>query len=165
LAVRIPFEVLLQHFSASYSASIAATLAAEKMFALERDGFADMLNQAVWEEFLVEAVIKERLSAPGFLTDPYIRLAYSGAYWQGPEQGHLDETKAVQSALMRVEYGFSTRAREAERLTGMTYADIVAAQSVEKELAEKYGLVFGTGNSPNVETSNEGEQDEQSAMQ
>ena len=44
---------------------------------------------------------------------------------------------------MRVEYGFSTRAREAAKITGMSYADIVAAQAKEKELAAKSGLLHG----------------------
>ena len=129
---------------------------------LERDGFADTFNQAVWEEFLIEAIIKGRISAPGFLTDSFIRLAYSGAYWQGPEQGQVDEIKAVEAADKRVISGFSTRAREAEKLTAMAYTDIVAAQALEKELAEKHGLTFGISSK---NSSDKGEQNEQSAVQ
>lgn len=145
MALRIPYEVLLMHFSSSYSASRAAMLAAEKAFEVVRDAFADSFCQPVWEEFLIEAIIKQRLTAPGFLTDPAIRLAYSGAYWTPPTQGQVDPSKEAMAANMRVEFGFSTRELEAGKLTGMAYKDIVEAQAKEKALADQYGLNFGGG--------------------
>ena len=144
MALRLPMEILIQLFQSSYSASKAAFLAAQKTFEAERDAFDFYFNQPIWEAWITEAVIKERLSAPGYLTNPAIRFYYSGAYWQTSEQNQIDETKEATAANLRVEYGFSTRAREAAKLTGMSYADIVAAQAKEKELAAKSGLLHGT---------------------
>lgn len=116
--LEIPYELLIKHFSASYSASRAALLEAWKMFKMRRAWLASDFCQPIYEEWLAEAVAKGRVKAPGFFSDPMIRKAYSGAEWSGPSQGQLDPLKEVNAAGRRVQEGFSTRARETIELTG-----------------------------------------------
>lgn len=117
-ALELPYEVLIKHFTSSYSASRAALLEAWKMFKMRRTFMATKFCQPIYEEWLTEAVLKGRIKAPGFLENPLIRKAYARAEWNGPSQGQLDPLKEVNAAIKRVNEGFSTRARETVELTG-----------------------------------------------
>lgn len=117
-ALEIPYELLVKHFTASYSASRAALLEAWKMFKMRRSWLANDFCQPVYEEWLIEAVLKGRIIAPGFLEDPLIRKAYSNAEWYGPTQGQIDPLKEVNAAKVRISEGLSTRAKETAELTG-----------------------------------------------
>ena len=118
VALEIPYEVLMKHFTSSYSASRGALLEAWKMYKRRREWLANDFCQPIYEEFLAEAVAKGRIHAPGFFDDPIIRKAYAKAEWNGPTQGQLDPLKEVNAAAKRVEEGFSTRTRETIELTG-----------------------------------------------
>lgn len=120
-ALEIPYEVLVKHFTSSYSASRAALLEAWKMFKMRREFIASRFCQPIYEEWLTEAILIGRIKAPGFLENPLVRQAYSTAEWNGPSQGQLDPLKEVNAAIKRVDSGFSTRARETVELTGGDY--------------------------------------------
>ena len=125
-ALEIPYEVLIKHFGASYSASRGALLELWKPVKMYRNWLANDFCQPIFDEWLGEAVAKGRISAPGFFADAGIRKAYSSAEWNGPAQLSLDPTKEVTAAKMRVENGFSTRDREAQELAGGDFYRIAA---------------------------------------
>jgi len=139
-ALEIPFELLIKHFSASYSASRAALLEAWKMFRMRRTWMANDFCQPIYEEFLAEAVAKGRIYAPGFFNDPMVRKSYCGAVWNGPSQGQIDPLKEVEAAKRRVEQGFSTRAKETMELTATDFYANVRQRSREERLMEEGGL-------------------------
>ncbi|WP_261378249.1 phage portal protein [Paenibacillus agilis] len=139
-SLEVPYELLLKHFTASYSASRAALLEAWKMFRMRRAWMAWDFCQPIYEEWFAEAVIKGRIDAPGFFDDPIIFKAYTQAEWHGPSQGQLDPVKEANAAVIRVENGFSTRQREAAELTGTEYESNVRQLAYEKDLREQYGL-------------------------
>jgi len=120
-SLEIPYELLIKHFSASYSASRAALLEAWKMFRMRRKWFANDFCQPIYEEWLAEAVARGRIYAPGFFDDPIIRAAYSKAEWHGPSQGQIDPLREATAGIRRVELGVSTREREAAEMTGTDY--------------------------------------------
>lgn len=140
-ALEIPHELLIKHFTASYSASRAALLEAWKAFRMRRAWLASKFCQPIYNEFLFEAVARGRIEAPGFFDDPAIRAAYSGAEWHGPSQGQIDPLKEVNAAKIRVQEGFSTRAREAAELTGSDFERIVRQRSKEERMMREGGLV------------------------
>ena len=142
MGLSIPYEVLMKLYSSSYSASRAAMLEFHKYALVIRDDFEVAFSQPIYETFLIEAVSKGRIIAPGFLTDPYRRFAFSGAYWMGPAQGQIDEVKEVNAANLRVKYGFSTKQAETQKLTGMDYRDVMRIQAEEKNYAESLGLTY-----------------------
>lgn len=121
VALEIPYEVLMKHFTSSYSASRGALLEAWKMFRNHRSFMTSNFCQPIYEEFLTEAIATGRIYAPGFFNDPLIKKAYCGAEWNGPSQGQLDPVKEANGAVIRVDNGFSTRTREAAELTGTDY--------------------------------------------
>jgi len=140
-ALEIPYELLLKHFTASYSASRGALLEAWKMFKMRRDWMANDFCQPIYEEFLAEAIAKGRIYAPGFFTDPMARKAYCGAEWNGPSQGQLDPLKEVNAAEKRVENGFSTRSQETVAMGNGDFFQNNRLRTLEEKARKEAGLV------------------------
>lgn len=132
VALEIPFELLMKHFTASYSASRAALLEAWKMFRMRRVWLVQTFCQPIYEEWLAEAVAKGRIHAPGFFDDPLIRAAWCGAEWYGPSQGHLNPLQEATAAKVRIEQEISTREREAAEFSGQSWEDIHPVRAREE---------------------------------
>lgn len=111
-ALEIPFEVLLKHFSSSYSASRGALLDAWRFFMRMRDFMATEYCQPIFEQWLDEEVAAGRIVAPGYFADPITRKAWCGAEWVGDGPGSLDPMKEVSAAEKRIGIGISTIAGE-----------------------------------------------------
>lgn len=119
VALELPFEVLVKHFTASYSAARAALLEAWRFFMAKREWLAQNFCQVVYETWFLEAVCSGRIQAPGFISgDPAIRAAYCGSHWIGPAPGQIDPLKEIQAARERIDAGISTLSRETAALTG-----------------------------------------------
>ena len=142
-ALEIPFEMLVKHFTASYSASRAALLEAWKMFKMYRGWLVADFCQPIYEEWLTEAVAKGRIAAPGFFADPLVRKAYCKASWNGPAQGLLNPVQEVQAAQLRVTNGFSNRTRESMELTGTDYNDNIRQLRDEEEQLKEVKDIAG----------------------
>ncbi len=132
MALELPYEILVKHFTASYSASRAALLEAWRMFRSRRQWFADCFCQHVYEAVITESVMKGRLYAPGFVEDFSIRQAYLGSIWTGDAMGQLDPLKEASAAKLRVDEDFSTRSRESTELTGEDWDNVVTKRSQEE---------------------------------
>lgn len=133
VALELPYEVLMKHFTSSYSASRGALLEAWKMYRMRREWLARNFCQPIFEEFLAESIALGRIYAPGFFDDPLIRKAYSKAEWNGPSEGQLDPLKEVNAAEKRVMNGFSTRTRESLELTGSDFFSNHELRIVEED--------------------------------
>ncbi len=118
VALELPYEVLVKHFTASYSAARAALLEAWKFFLGRRIWLARTFCQPVYEAFLWEAVATGRITAPGFFSDELARMAYCGACWIGPAKGMINELDEVKAARERLDAGLSTLDEETAQLTG-----------------------------------------------
>jgi len=143
--LEIPYEVLLKHFTASYSASRAAQLEANKMYRKKRERFAADFCQPVYEEWLSEAVASGRIYAPGFFEDPLIRKAYSKAEWNGPAQGQLDPLKETKASILKMDNGLSTGEKEAMELTGTEYESNHRTLVDEHDMRVRDGLIKDIG--------------------
>lgn len=141
VALELPFEILIKHFTASYSAARAALLEAWKFFSSRRKWLADNFCQVVYEIWLYEAVSIGRISAPGFFSDPILRKAYSGAEWIGPAKGMIDELKEVKAAEQRINVGLSTLQRETQELTGGEWEKNHVQQVKERKKRLADGLI------------------------
>lgn len=84
VALEIPFELLIMHFSASFSASRGALEIAWKSFLAEKAWLEREVLDVVYQWFFTEAVALGRIEAPGFLDDPLLRMAWLGRQWIGP---------------------------------------------------------------------------------
>lgn len=156
-ALEIPHELLLKQFGASYSASKAALEEAWKAFRMKRTWLINDFCQPVYEMWLVEAIAKNRISAPGFFLDPAIREAWCKCAWNGPSQGMLDPLKEINAATKRVSLGVSTREIETMEMNGGNFDD--NAEQLKRE-AEKMGEINELLNSERAEEGNRKEREE-----
>ncbi len=159
VALEIPFEVLIKHFTASYSAARAALLQAWQFFMSRRFWLISTFLKPLYEIWLYEAVAAGRISAPGFFADPLLRMAYSGSQWIGPAQGQIDPTKEVAAAESRLFLALSTRAEETSALTGGDFERNMRQIVKEKKMLDEAGIPWatktkdpGTGSSPDQAT-------------
>lgn len=135
-----PYEVLMKTFQASYTASRAALLQAWMDFRRRRTWFARDFCQPVYEWWLMEAVARGYIEAPGFMEDPIVRAAWSKADWYGPVMGILDPSREITAAGKRIEWGISTREKEAAELTGTYYDENISRIAIENAKCEAAGL-------------------------
>lgn len=112
VALELPFEVLIKHYTSSYTAARAALLEAWKFYRKRRVWLASNFCQPVYETWLHEAVSTGRINAPGFLTDPRIRKAYCMATWHGDGMGVLDPGREATASETRMNIGITTLPEE-----------------------------------------------------
>jgi lambda family phage portal protein len=151
-ALKLPYDVLIKEFNASYSASRAALLEAWEAFKMRRKWFVDDFCQPIYEVWLAEAVARGRIKAPGFFDDPRIRAAWCGARWIGPVQGQLDPSKEVKAAIMNADRGFKTHEQITRELGGGDWeANVEQLKAENEKLLDagggKYMAVLGDENS------------------
>lgn len=140
VALELPFELLVKHFTASYSAARAALLQAWGFFRMRRAWLAKSFCQPVYELAITNAVVRGRIEAPGFLDDPIIRAAWLGTRWTGPSAGQIDPLKEVNAAEKRLALKLSTRTRETAELTGDDWEAVAQELASEEELLDSLGL-------------------------
>lgn len=139
-ALEIPFEVLVKHFSSSYSASRAALLDFWRIVRVRRDFMATNFCEPIKELWFEEAVSLGRIQAPGFFSDPRIRQAYSRVSWIGDSPGSIDPEKEVKAAKGRIELGISTREKESIAYDGGDWEGNHTQLSKEHTMREAAGL-------------------------
>ena len=143
MGLEIPYEILMRHYSSSYSASRGARIDWERVAKIDRVWFNRKWNQQIYENWLFEQVAFGMLDLPGFLTDPYVREAWSNAVWTGDAAGLLDPQKEVSAAISRIEAGLSTRTLEAAGLTGMDFDHILTILATEQQMMRDKGVTIG----------------------
>ncbi|HNC90723.1 MAG TPA: phage portal protein [Leptospiraceae bacterium] len=143
MGLEIPYEILMRHYSSSYSASRGARIDWERVAKIDRVWFNRKWNQQIYENWLFEQVAFGMLDLPGFLTDPYVREAWCNAVWTGDAAGLLDPQKEVSAAISRIEAGLSTRTLEAAGLTGMDFEHILTILATEQQMMKDKGVTIG----------------------
>ncbi len=136
----LPFELVLKHFSASYSATRGVMVEAFKIFKERRIWLARNLCQPTYEEWLWEAVASGRIRAPGFLEDVAVRKAYCRADWTGPGQGQIDPLKETEAAKARIDAKLSTHEKEYTAIHGTDWLSGMNRLSREKKILEKLDI-------------------------
>jgi len=137
VALEIPFEILIKHFSSSYSASRAALLEAWRYFKNRRVWVALQFCQPVYEAWFEEAVAAGRIPAPGFFDDPVMRAAYLKSEWTGDSQGQIDPDKEISAAERRIALTVSDYATEMTDLNGRDwYTNVKKLERQRKQLMD-----------------------------
>lgn len=140
-ALEIPFEQLMLMYSASYSASRGAVLEAWKMYKTHRARFVRNFCQPIYEAWLMEAVMRGRVEAPGFIEDPVIRAAWSRTKWTGPGQGMLNPESEAKAKLSLINGCLSTYEEEYTELHGGDWEGAARILSRERKLKAELGLL------------------------
>lgn len=128
----LPHEVLVKHFTASYSASRAAIMEAWKSFRRRRQWLVSGDCQPVYEWVIGEAVARGYLNSPGFFDDPVRRAAWLGATWRGAPMGQLDPLKEAKAAKEWMGMGATTLQQVTAEQFGTDYEDNLAQIARER---------------------------------
>ncbi|MCB2200868.1 phage portal protein [bacterium] len=139
-AVGVPYEVILEHFQSSYSASRASLLEAWKFFRKERAWFAANWCQRIYVEFLREAVLRGRLDLPGYLDNAAARFAWQNATWVGMGMGMIDPLKEVNAAEKRINLNLSTWSDEYAQMAGGDWEAMAERKQRESAHLDDLGL-------------------------
>lgn len=140
IALEIPYEVLIRHFSSSYSASRAAMLESWRFFRNRREWLARNFCQLVYENWLTEAVALGRVQAPGYFRDYRLRQAYQGSLWIGEAPGQIDPLKEVDAAEKRLTLGLSTLDEETVQITGGDFERNYPRIAKERRMMAEIGM-------------------------
>lgn len=130
----IPFEVLLDSFNSSYSASRAARLAWRKYCEVERASMVSQVFTPCYREFIFTEQVMQRIDLPGYFDDPMIARAYEGVEWDGDAIGLLDPMQEAKAGQEMVAAGFSTKAEQTSLLTGKNWKRNAQQLAEEKRL-------------------------------
>lgn len=140
VALELPFEILVKHFTASYSAARAAMLEAWRFYKGRRAWMAAQFCQPTYEAWLEEAIALGRIDAPGFFDNPTIRAAYVGAEWIGDAPGQLDPLKEVNAAKGRLELNLTSHSDECVALNGADWDATIERRAREEQRLQELGL-------------------------
>ena len=140
-ATQIPYEVLMKHFTASYSASRGALNEAWKYFRTRRAFFVDNFCQIIYELWLDEAVAIGDVEAVGYFDNLLIKRAWSKSVWNGPVPGQLNEVQETRASVMRVDNGLSNHEREAHQINGTDHRTNVKKFKREKKIMSEAGYL------------------------
>ncbi|WP_440640269.1 phage portal protein [Bradyrhizobium sp. PUT101] len=141
VALELPFELLIKHFTASYSASRAALEMAWQFFRKKRGWLARNFYAEVYGWMMDEAVASGRLDRPGYFDDPLIREAYLGAEWIGPQRASLMPKQESDADKQDVEAGFKTIEQVCMERTGGEFEKKHAQRVKEQRLRREGGLL------------------------
>jgi len=129
----LPHEVLVKHFTASYSASRAAIMEAWKSFRRRRQWLVSSDCRPVYAWVISEAVARGYIDLPGFFEDPVRRAAWLGAVWRGSPMGQLDPLKEAKAAKAWLSIpGATTIQNIAAEQFGSDYEDNLAQVARER---------------------------------
>ena len=118
VALELPVELLIKHFTASYSASRAALEMAWQTFKRKRDRFAYRFCDEAYGWAMDEAVAMGLISRPGYFADPMIRAAWLGAEWIGPPRFSLQPQQEAAADEIDMRLGVKTGEQVCRERTG-----------------------------------------------
>lgn len=120
----VPFEIVVMHFEASYSASRGAIELLWQTVTRRQAWTARNICQPAYEGVLGEAIARGWLHAPGYFEDPFIRQAYNRAAWVAATKPQLDPVKEATAAEKWIALGVKSVDRVAREVTGETFGAV-----------------------------------------
>jgi lambda family phage portal protein len=139
-SVGVPYELLVQLYQSSFSASQAANNVARSNFKVKRSGLVHDFCQPVYEAFMDEAVMRGWINAPGYFDDVVTRRAYTRAKWNGPGMPHIDLGKSAANYEKLTALGYATASEATSELTGGNYYENIQERGREIAAAKTAGL-------------------------
>lgn len=140
VALEIPLELLIKHFTSSYTAGRAALEIAWQTFRRERSWMIKNFCQPFYEWVIEEAILTGRLEARGFFDDPAIRAAWLRTEWYGQTKISLDPKKEAEADTADLANHTKTRQQIVQERTGGDVESKIEQLGVEEELARSAKL-------------------------
>lgn len=143
VALEIPFEILVKHFTASYSAARGALIEAWRTFMARREFLATTFCDPILEVWMDEAVSIGRIEAHGYFDDPMIRAAYLGSEWTGDGMGSLNPLQEANAKKTMIEANLTTHAKQISA-DGGDWREVFEQRKIERDFLFAAGLLPDT---------------------
>jgi lambda family phage portal protein len=140
VALELPFEVLVKHFTSSFTAARAALLDLWLFVRKSRDLLEAQFCQPIYDEWLRLEVATGRIAAPGFFSDDLVRHAWCNAQWTGDAMGVLNPLQEISASEKAIELKLTSREREAMQRDGSSWQDTIEQLGREEQAIEAAGL-------------------------
>lgn len=151
-ALEMPSEVLLMHFSTSYTAARAAFNQLWKFIKQRRHHLTVQFCQPAYELVIDEMVARGRISLPGY-QDPAKRRAYTRSLWIGEPLGSLNEQVDARAATERIANGTSNEHIETMALHGEDWEDVHRDRAREIQRKREEGVPIYVGGKVHEESA------------
>lgn len=153
-ATKVPYEILLLHFTASYSASRGALEVFYLTYVMpKREWLASLWCQVSYSCWLHERVVRGIYTMPGFLTNPVRRAAWSRARHRGDGKITLDPAREAKALEVYEAHGWSTGAQITAGLNGGDYDSNVTVRAAEHKRFVDGGLPIPNAKGGGSETA------------
>lgn len=140
-AIGLPYEVLMLHFSSSYTAARGAILQAWSLYKYFRNSIiVRYFCQPIFELWVDYMVASGKINLPNYAK---YRDVYFKTTWIGYNGGSIDPLKEVNAAEKRINIGVSTIQKEAEEITGLEWADVHRQRIIEVSKRKEDGVNVG----------------------
>lgn len=139
-----PAEVLLMHFSTSYTAARAAFNQLWKFVKQRRHHLTTQWCQPAYDLVVDEMVARGMIYMPGY-RDPAKRRAYTRALWIGEPLGSLNELVDARAATERIANGTSNETLETMALHGEDWHDVAQDRAREIKWKRENGVPLYVG--------------------
>lgn len=139
-ALGVPFEILVAHYTTSFTSARAARIEFWKSVTTWRSWLTENFMRAWYEEFLTDAVLSGQVEAPGFFESEKIRRAWSAQNWFGPALGQINEKVETDAVLATVALGGKSATAAFAEAYGTDYEDTIRALKREQKIREKHGV-------------------------
>lgn len=130
--VGLPHELIMRHFTASFSASKGAIIEGWRVIRQERGIEIENFEAEIWNRFLADLAASGRVKMPGFFEDHLARAAYCRHQWSGPVPGHLNPLQEANAAKVRMETGMTHLEGESAEYNGSSWEENHAQSAKEK---------------------------------
>ena len=136
----MPYEMLVQKFQASYSASMAAMNMARADLRVKRSGLQVDFCDPICDAFTDEVVARGMLYAPKYFEDPLVRRAILRRKWNGPGLPQMDFVKEISGWEKAISLSLATASQATSELFGADYMENLSIRKREIEAAKAAGL-------------------------
>ena len=123
-ALGMSYEVAMNSFNASFSASRAGLNSAEKNFQILRDEFCTKFNDPVWRMVVEHGILTGMVEAPGWEKGGLYRDAIFSVSWTGVTPPQVDPGKEVNAYVTAIDKGLITREYATRQLYGLDYDEV-----------------------------------------
>jgi lambda family phage portal protein len=136
----VPYETVMMHYQTSYTAARAASNDARIATLADRTLMSRKFNSIVFAEFFQEALLRQRIEAPGFWDDYGNRRAWLRCYWVGSGRGSLNPLHEAKASVLELNNYLTTHEHEYTERHGGRWDVALDRRAREDARIKKYGL-------------------------
>jgi lambda family phage portal protein len=141
IATEIPLELLIKHFTSSYSAAQAAFLEFWRYVRMMRESVVKSLCAPVYEGWFEAAVIYNILPFEEFIqSNKLIKSYYLASEWIGEPQGHIDQLKSNKADALAEDRGWVSGSTNAA-MRGQNWQKVNVKRKQEQDFLTKNKMI------------------------